>query len=89
MKIIGIDPGYERIGIAVLEKNIGDKKEKLLYSNCFKTSAKLSLPERLFLLGKEIELVIKKYKPEKLGIEKLFLRITKKQPWEYLKRVEQ
>jgi crossover junction endodeoxyribonuclease RuvC len=78
MKIIGIDPGYERIGIAVLEKNIGDKKEKLLYSNCFKTSAKLSLPERLFLLGKEIELVIKKYKPEKLGIEKLFFENNQK-----------
>lgn len=72
MKIIGIDPGYERIGIAVLEKNKGDKREKLLYSNCFKTSAKLTLPERIFLLGAEVESIIKKYKPEKLAIEKLY-----------------
>ena len=72
MKIIGIDPGYERIGIAVLEKNKNDKKEALLYSNCFKTSAKLPLPERIFSLGAEVQSVIKKYKPEKLAIEKLY-----------------
>lgn len=72
MIIIGIDPGYERIGIAVLEKNKSDKKEVLLYSSCFKTSAKLPLPERIFLLGAEIQSVIKKYKPEKLAIEKLY-----------------
>ncbi|MCC7469554.1 MAG: crossover junction endodeoxyribonuclease RuvC [Bacteroidetes bacterium] len=72
MKILGIDPGYERVGIAVLEKNKGDRKETLLYSNCFKTSAKLSLDERIFLIGKEIENVIKKWEPEALAIEKLY-----------------
>ncbi len=72
MKIIGIDPGYERVGIAVLEKVPTEKKEQLLYSNCFKTSAKLSLPERLLLVGKEIESVIKKWQPEMLAIEKLY-----------------
>jgi len=29
MLILGIDPGFERLGIAVLEKNKGDKKESL------------------------------------------------------------
>jgi Holliday junction resolvasome RuvABC endonuclease subunit len=37
MKIISIDPGYERVGIAVLEKT--QNKESLAYSDCFKTSA--------------------------------------------------
>jgi crossover junction endodeoxyribonuclease RuvC len=78
MKIIGIDPGYERIGIAVLEKNRGDKKETLLYSTCFKTSAKLDLPERLFLLGSEIDSVIKKFSPSKLAIEKLYFENNQK-----------
>lgn len=72
MKIIGIDPGYERVGIAVLEKVPNEKKEKLLYSNCFKTSAKLSLPERLLLIGNEVQSIIKKYYPEMLSIEKLY-----------------
>lgn len=72
MKIVGIDPGYERVGIAILEKNPGDKKEKLLYSNCFKTNAKLPFPERLLLVGQEVESVIKEWKPELLAIEKLY-----------------
>jgi len=78
MKIIGIDPGYERVGIAVLEKNRGDRREKILYSNCFKTSTKLSLDERIFLIGKEIRAVIKKWGPEKLAIEKLFFENNQK-----------
>ncbi len=72
MKIIGIDPGYERVGIAVLEKNKTDRKENVLYSNCFKTNAKLSLDERIFLIGKEIEEIIKEFSPEVMAIEKLF-----------------
>lgn len=78
MIIIGIDPGYERIGIAVIEKNRGDKRESLLYSNCFKTSAKLPLPERIHLLGHEIDSVIKKYSPEILSIEKLYFENNQK-----------
>jgi crossover junction endodeoxyribonuclease RuvC len=72
MIILGIDPGYERVGIAVLEKNKGDRKEKVLYSNCFKTSSKLPLVERIFLIGKEIEKIIKDFSPEALSIEKLY-----------------
>lgn len=78
MTIIGIDPGYERIGIAVIEKNQGDKREKLLYSDCFKTSAKLPLPERIYLLGYEIDSVIKKYSPEIMSIEKLYFENNQK-----------
>lgn len=71
MKLLAIDPGYERIGIAILEKPTG-AKETLLYSDCFKTSAKLTFAERLVLIGDEIERVIKKYKPTVLAIEKLY-----------------
>ena len=78
MKIIGIDPGFERLGIAVLEKNTGDKKEKVIFSECFKTSAKLKFSERLNLIGKEVKNIIKKYKPEVLSIETLFLNTNQK-----------
>lgn len=76
MTILSIDPGYERIGIAVIEKNGG--KEKLIYSDCFKTSAKLQFPERLKMIGKEVERVIKKYKPKMLAIEKLYFNSNQK-----------
>ncbi len=78
MKIIGIDPGYERLGIAVLEKNKGDKKEKVLFSSCFKTSAKIPFEERLFFLGNEVERLIKMYTPDGLAIETLFFTNNQK-----------
>ncbi|MFA6353991.1 MAG: crossover junction endodeoxyribonuclease RuvC [Candidatus Paceibacterota bacterium] len=78
IRILGIDPGYERLGIAVLEKNKGEKKEKVLFSECFKTSAKLNFSERLFLIGEEVKKVISKYKPEVLSIETLFLNTNQK-----------
>jgi crossover junction endodeoxyribonuclease RuvC len=73
MKILGIDPGYERLGIAVIEKtNHKSQNPKLVFSETFKTSAKDSNAERLFQIQTEVERVIKKYKPERLGIETLF-----------------
>lgn len=78
MRILGIDPGYERLGIAVLEKNTGDKREKVIFSECFKTSSKLEFFERLLLIGDEVQKVIKKYKPEVLSIETLFLTTNQK-----------
>lgn len=70
MKIIGIDPGIERVGIAVIEK-VGNS-ETYLFSECFKTSPKLSHAERLSLIGEEISAVIKKWQPNGMAIEKLF-----------------
>lgn len=77
MRILGIDPGFEKLGIAVLEKNIGGK-EKILYSGCFKTSTKLEFAERLDLIGKEVKRIIAKYRPDVLAIETLFFTTNQK-----------
>ncbi len=80
MRIIGIDPGYDRLGIAVIEKPAKgkpDKKEILLYSSCLKTSAKDSIYVRLQEIGQEITRVLNEFKPDQLAIENLF--ITKNQ----------
>ena len=78
MKILGIDPGFERLGVAVLEKIPSCNKEKVLFSECFKTSASLDFSERLSLIGKETQRVIKKYKPDVLSIETLFFTTNQK-----------
>ncbi|MEK7538727.1 MAG: crossover junction endodeoxyribonuclease RuvC [Patescibacteria group bacterium] len=70
MRIIAIDPGYERLGIAVLEKY---KKEELVFSTCFKTSKTLPFVERLELVGREVARVIAEYEPKELAIENLFM----------------
>ena len=77
MIILGIDPGFERLGVAILEKGkVG--KEQVVFSECFKTSAKLEFGQRLNLIGEEIKKVIKEYKPEVLAIETLFLTTNHK-----------
>jgi len=78
MIILGIDPGFERLGIAILEKNKKNNKECVLFSECFKTSAKLEFSVRLRLIGNEINKIIKKFKPEILSIETLFLTNNQK-----------
>lgn len=86
MRVLGIDPGYERLGIAVLERNTETKKpfdktqgkERVVFSECFKTKSSLDFSERLLLIGSEVQKVIKKYKPEVLSIETLFLTTNQK-----------
>jgi crossover junction endodeoxyribonuclease RuvC len=78
MRILGIDPGFERLGVAILEKNKGDKKERVLFSECFKTLAKLEFSERLNLIGEHVREIIKEYEPEVLSIETLFLTTNQK-----------
>jgi crossover junction endodeoxyribonuclease RuvC len=76
MIILGIDPGFERIGCAVLEKDKG--KENLFFSTCIVTDRKVSHEKRLLHLGQELEKIIKKYKPDILAIEKLFFTTNQK-----------
>lgn len=75
MRIIAIDPGYERLGVAVLEKG---KKEALLFSECFKTRASLPFVERLELVGREVARVIEEFSPKALAIENLFIETNQK-----------
>ena len=85
MRIIAIDPGYERLGIAILEKNktasakgYGVSREELLFSECFKTKAALPFVERLELVGREVARVIAEYQPTALSIENLFIETNQK-----------
>lgn len=76
MKILAVDPGFERVGIAVLEKQ--DSKEHLLYSSCFKTSRQESFANRLHMIGTEIARLTKEWKPDTLAIETLFFNTNQK-----------
>jgi len=76
MKILGIDPGYDRLGIAVLEKPARGK-EVVLFSECFSTSSKDSIYDRLKSVGDEVARVMGEFKPDEITLETLF--ITKNQ----------
>ncbi|MBI4065949.1 crossover junction endodeoxyribonuclease RuvC [Candidatus Kaiserbacteria bacterium] len=69
MRILAIDPGYDRLGIAVLE---GDaSRPTLLWSDCV-MPAKGNRAERLAEVSLAITSAIKKHFPDVLAIETLF-----------------
>ena len=65
-RVLGIDPGYDRIGIAVADKN------GLLFSECLITDRKQEHQERLLAIGLRVRAVIEKWHPQALAIEKLY-----------------
>ena len=76
MRVLAIDPGYERIGIAIIDEQNG--KEIHQYSDCFRTPADIPFSERLAMIGTEIERVISVYTPEALAIETLYFTSNQK-----------
>src|SRR5437899_2579040 len=80
IRIIGIDPGYERLGIAVIEKSVENglaAKERVIYADCFRTLATDNIHDRLHQAGNEVAKLLDEYKPEVMALETLF--ITKNQ----------
>lgn len=77
MKILAIDPGYQRLGIAVIEKTKGGK-EVLIYSECFETDKSLEHSKRLSLVAERLAEIIAQYKPEAVALETLFFSTNQK-----------
>ena len=76
MRILAIDPGYDRLGVAVVEKQSG--KEVALFSSCIRTPKGSPHEKRLAHIGKEIRIVVEEFEPEALAIETLFLANNQK-----------
>ncbi|MCA9357740.1 crossover junction endodeoxyribonuclease RuvC [Candidatus Kaiserbacteria bacterium] len=76
MRVISVDPGYDRIGVAVMELENGN--EKLLFSTCIETNKALSFTERLKVLGDAFQDILQIYSPTALGIETLFFNKNQK-----------
>jgi len=77
MIILGIDPGYGRLGLAIIDAEKG-KKEILVYSECFETSPKIAHAERLNLIQEKIRKIVGEFSPEAAGIESLAFSKNKK-----------
>jgi len=76
MRVLAIDPGYDRLGVAIMEH--GGSKEKLIHSDCLQTNKKETVGERLFQLGEKFSALIEEYHPEAVAIEKLFFNKNQK-----------
>lgn len=76
MNILGIDPGYDRIGFAVLEKEHG--REKIIFSECFQTNRNLSIHERIFQTTERCKQIISTYTIDEMALEKVYINHNKK-----------
>jgi crossover junction endodeoxyribonuclease RuvC len=74
-RVLSVDPGYDRLGIAVLE---GDpSRPTLVMSDCIQPEK--GAPEtRLAAVSAAVTAAIREYAPDVLGIESLFFSINKK-----------
>ncbi|MBI2023271.1 crossover junction endodeoxyribonuclease RuvC [Candidatus Giovannonibacteria bacterium] len=70
MKVLGIDPGIERLGWAILKKNEGNIER--MSSGVKRTLKTQPTPERLFEIYDFLEKLIQKENPDMISVEKLF-----------------
>jgi crossover junction endodeoxyribonuclease RuvC len=70
MIILGIDPGLQVCGYAVVETDSGD--DKLIEAGVFRTNSKKELTERLCQIAADITEILKKNKPAIVAVEELY-----------------
>lgn len=70
MKILGIDPGYGRVGWAVVEGN--RSVQQLVEYGCFETKAGLESSLRLQLIYDEMQRLVAEFSPDEAVVEELF-----------------
>lgn len=83
MRVLAIDPGYGRCGVAVLERlpaqaGVNGGKETLIYSDCVETAKGTDFTARLGAVANECSRLAKKYKPDALAMEKLYFSTNQK-----------
>lgn len=69
MRVLAIDPGYDRVGVALLEYQ---PQETVLYSTCIETNRHATIADRLLTIGTTLEHILLTYHPDTLAIETLF-----------------
>lgn len=76
VRILAVDPGYERIGVAILE--VGGGRERLLHSDCVVTPKTIPFEDRLLMVGNAIDELVSTYGTIILASETLFFATNKK-----------
>ena len=78
MTILGIDPGTATTGYGVIKSGKRADEFELTDFGVIATDKKLNDAERLEVLASDLNQLIKKYKPDCVGVEKLFLTTNQK-----------
>ncbi len=76
MKVLAIDPGYGRCGMAIVEKNGG--KEEWIFSQCVETPASADFTQRLLTVTAACRALLAEHRPDCVALEKLFISKNQK-----------
>lgn len=76
MRILGVDPGFGRLGIGIIDVEQG--KETCVYSECFETNPKETFHTRLILVGEKINALCMEWRPDVASVETLFFEKNQK-----------
>lgn len=69
MRVLAVDPGFDRLGLAVVEGN--PSKPTVVWSDCV-TPADGAVADRLASVFDAVQKAIKKYRPSVVALESLF-----------------
>ena len=71
IRIIGVDPGSHRIGIAILDKR-GNSLPKVIHHETIESPPLTALPQALVYLRVSLMNILNEYKPEYASVEEIF-----------------
>lgn len=69
-RILGIDPGFGRVGFGVIEKKGGDWAH--VVHGLIETSPKKTFVDRIVEIHEELQKLIQEFRPQRAAIEELF-----------------
>jgi len=70
MRILGIDPGLNLCGYAVIQAEEG--RERLLEAGVIRTEARRSLAERLVQIAADFSSLLERFEPDFVAVEELY-----------------
>lgn len=76
MRILGIDPGYAIVGYGVLDYYKG--QFSVVGFGAITTGADMDFNKRLKVIFEDMTEIIETYKPDEMGVEKLFFNTNEK-----------
>ncbi|VXB35261.1 crossover junction endodeoxyribonuclease RuvC [Frigoribacterium sp. 9N] len=71
LRVLGIDPGLTRCGVGVVEVD-AQRRATLVDVQVIRTAPDLALELRLLALGRGLEALIDKHRPDAMAIERVF-----------------
>ena len=76
MRIVGVDPGYQRVGWAVIDTGV--KPNQALAYGCLETEKHVSAEIRLLTIHQELNRLVKKFQPDAMAVEELYFATNAK-----------